>query len=129
MGKSTRTFTTDEAKAYLIQNFTPFSKDVAGIIERAFDEEWIDFFPRKGKVGGAFCCNLPMLKQSRVLTNFDGSLSDVVTLAHELGHAYHGHRIENHSPLNTCLLYTSISSVIVTAEALDTDIAACRPTP
>ena len=101
MGKSTRTFTTDEAKAYLIQNFTPFSKDVAGIIERAFDEEWIDFFPRKGKVGGAFCCNLPMLKQSRVLTNFDGSLSDVVTLAHELGHAYHGHRIENHSPLNT----------------------------
>ena len=101
MGKSTRSFTTDEAKAYLIQNFTPFSKDVAGIIERAFDEEWIDFFPRKGKVGGAFCCNLPMLKQSRVLTNFDGSLSDVVTLAHELGHAYHGHRIENHSPLNT----------------------------
>ena len=101
MGKSTRTFTTDEAKAYLIQNFTPFSKDVAGIIERAFDEEWIDFFTRKGKVGGAFCCNLPMLKQSRVLTNFDGSLSDVVTLAHELGHAYHGHRIENHSPLNT----------------------------
>ncbi len=101
MGKSTRTFTTDEAKAYLIQNFTPFSKDVAGIIERAFDEEWIDFFPRKGKVGGAFCCNLPMLEQSRVLTNFDGSLSDVVTLAHELGHAYHGHRIENHSPLNT----------------------------
>ena len=101
MGKSTRTFTTDEAKAYLIQNFTPFSKDVAGIIERAFDEEWIDFFPRKGKVGGAFCCNLPMLKQSRVLTHFDGSLSDVVTLAHELGHAYHGHRIENHSPLNT----------------------------
>lgn len=101
MGKSTRTFTIDEAKAYLIQNFTPFSKDVAGIIERAFDEEWIDFFPRKGKVGGAFCCNLPMLKQSRVLTNFDGSLSDVVTLAHELGHAYHGHRIENHSPLNT----------------------------
>ena len=101
MGKSTRTFTTDEAKAYLIQNFTPFSKDVAGIIERAFDEEWIDFFPRKGKVGGAFCCNLPMLKQSRVLTNFDGSLSDVVTLAHELGHAYHGHRIEHHSPLNT----------------------------
>ena len=101
MGESTRTFTVEEAKAYLIQNFTPFSKDVAGIIERAFDEEWIDFFPRKGKVGGAFCCNLPMLKQSRVLTNFDGSLSDVVTLAHELGHAYHGHRIENHSPLNT----------------------------
>ena len=101
MGKSSRTFTTEQAEEYLLKNFTPFSKDVAGIIKQAFDEDWIDFFPRKGKVGGAFCCNLPMLKQSRVLTNFDGSLSDVVTLAHELGHAYHGHRIENHSPLNT----------------------------
>lgn len=101
LGKSTRTFTIEEAKDYLITNFNTFSPEVAGIIERAFDEEWIDFFPRKGKVGGAFCCNLPMLKQSRVLTNFDGSLSDVVTLAHELGHAYHGHKIEKHSPLNT----------------------------
>lgn len=101
MGKSSRTFTPQQAKDYLIRNFEPFSSEVSNLIQRAFDEEWIDFFPRKGKVGGAFCCNLPMLKQSRVLTNFDGSLSDVVTLAHELGHAYHGHRIEQHSPLNT----------------------------
>ena len=101
MGKSSRTFTPQQAKDYLIRNFEPFSSEVSNLIQRTFDEEWIDFFPRKGKVGGAFCCNLPMLKQSRVLTNFDGSLSDVVTLAHELGHAYHGHRIEQHSPLNT----------------------------
>ena len=39
-------------------------------------------------------------KQSRVLTNFDGGLGDVVTLAHELGHAYHGLNIESHRPLN-----------------------------
>lgn len=101
MGQSGRTFTTQQAKEYLIQNFSTFSSEVSDLIQRAFDEEWIDFFPRKGKVGGAFCSNLPMLKQSRVLTNFNGSLSDVVTLAHELGHAYHGHCIEDHEPLNT----------------------------
>ncbi len=94
-------FTIEEAKDYLIKNFNSFSTDVADIVKYAYDGNWIDFYPRKGKVGGAFCANLPYLKQSRVLTNFDGSLSDVVTLAHELGHAYHGARIQELSILNT----------------------------
>lgn len=96
-----RKFTVEEAKTYLIDHFSPFANDLSSMIETAFDDAWIDFYPRNGKVGGAFCCNLPMIKQSRVLTNFDGSLGDVVTLAHELGHAYHGMMIEEHRPLNT----------------------------
>jgi len=98
---SSRSFTIEEAREYLVKNFDTFSTEVSDIVNRAYDEQWIDFYPRKGKVGGAFCSNLPYLKQSRVLTNFDGSLSDVVTLAHELGHAYHGSRIQDHSILNT----------------------------
>lgn len=94
-------YSLSDAKAYLLAHFTPFAKDLADMIERAFDEEWIDFFPRKGKVGGAFCYNLPYIKQSRVLTNYDGALGDIVTLAHELGHAYHGMMIEDHRALNT----------------------------
>lgn len=96
-----REFTVEEAKDYLLKHFGSFSKDLEELVERSFDEEWIDFFPRKGKVGGAFCANLSFIKQSRILTNFDGSLSSVITLAHELGHAYHGYIIENHLPLNT----------------------------
>lgn len=90
-----------DAKAYLVTHFKPFSEDMADMIETAFEKRWIDFYPRNGKVGGAFCANLPFLKESRILTNFDGTLSDVVTLAHELGHAYHGKMIETHRPLNT----------------------------
>ena len=100
VGNSSRTFTVEESKDYLIENFKTFSADLAEMTEEFFDKHYIDFYPRKGKVGGAFCANLPMIKQSRVLTNFTGSLSDVVTLAHELGHAYHGLHIENHHPLN-----------------------------
>ena len=74
---------------------------MAEIIERAYEEEWIDFFPRNGKVGGAFCASLDAKKQFRVLTNFDGSFSDVVTLAHELGHGYHDFMIFDNRPLNT----------------------------
>ena len=101
LGEETKTYRIEEAKEYLLKHFRPFAEDLADMMERAFDESWIDFFPRKGKVGGAFCANLSGVKQSRVLTNYDGALGDIVTLAHELGHAYHGMMIENHRPLNT----------------------------
>lgn len=100
MGENTVTYTVEEAKTYLIDHFKGFAPDIAALMERAFDEAWIDFYPHSGKVGGAFCENLPMIKQSRVLTNFDGAFGDIVTLAHELGHAYHGSQIESHRPLN-----------------------------
>ncbi|WP_167955959.1 M3 family oligoendopeptidase [Anaerosporobacter faecicola] len=100
LGESHEEYTPESAKAYLIKHFRNFADDLADMVEEAFDNSWIDFFPRKGKVGGAFCAGLPYVKQSRVLTNFDGSFSDVVTLAHELGHAYHNLQIQDHHVLN-----------------------------
>lgn len=97
---TSKSYTIEEARTILVENFSTFSPDLATLVERSFDEQWIDFDPRSGKVGGAYCHNLGMVKQSRILTNYDGSLSDIVTLAHELGHAYHGMHIENHAPLN-----------------------------
>ena len=96
-----RSFTAEEAHAYLVEHFESFAPDLAEMVDEAFKNEWIDFYSRPGKVGGAFCSNLPFLKQSRILTNFSGSFGSVVTLAHELGHAYHGMMIQNHRPLNT----------------------------
>ena len=102
MGKAGgKTFTAEESHAYLVEHFESFAPDLAEMVDEAFKNDWIDFYPRAGKVGGAFCSNLPFLKQSRVLTNFSGSFGSVVTLAHELGHAYHGMMIQDHRPLNT----------------------------
>ncbi len=100
MGESTTKFTVESARTYLVKHFRGFSEDLADMVDQAFEEEWIDFYPRKGKVGGAFCENMPFVKQSRIMTNFTGHLNDVVTLAHELGHAYHGLNIQEHLPLN-----------------------------
>ena len=100
IGESSRRFTIEESKEFLLENFKGFSEDLAEMTKEAYENNYIDFLPRKGKVGGAFCSNLPFIKQSRILTNFSGSLSDVVTIAHELGHAYHGLHIENHRVLN-----------------------------
>lgn len=101
LGSNDKKYTVDEAKDYLLNIFRKFDSDLENMVKRAFDEEWIDFFPRQGKVGGAFCAGLKGVNQSRVLTNFDGSFSDIVTLAHELGHAFHNLCIEDNAPLNS----------------------------
>ena len=100
MGKSDKTYTVEDAKNYLLGIFGQFDTELHDMVKCAFEERWIDFFPRDGKVGGAFDCGVPSAKQSRVLTNFDGSFSDVVTLAHELGHSFHDRQVFCHSVLN-----------------------------
>ena len=100
MGKSSTKFTAEAAKDYLVEQFSGFDQELADMVARAFDEEWIDFYPRDGKVGGAFCAGVECRKESRILTNFDGMFGDVVTLAHELGHAFHNQCIFSHRPLN-----------------------------
>ena len=100
MGDSSTVFTTEDAKAYLLKQFSTFDQELTDMVERAFDDAWIDFYPRSGKRGGAFCSGLRTLNESRILTNFDGMFTDVVTLAHELGHAFHNQCISAHRPLN-----------------------------
>lgn len=95
-----KTYTTQDARNYLVELFSTFDQEETDMIARAFDESWIDFYPHDGKVGGAFCAGLPTIRESRILTNFGGTLGDVVTLAHELGHAFHNHCLRNNSLLN-----------------------------
>ena len=100
MGKSDRTYTVEDAKEYLLGIFKGFDAELHDMVKTAFENGWIDFYPRENKVGGAFDCAVSSAKESRVLTNFDGSFSDIVTLAHELGHSFHDRQVFKNSPLN-----------------------------
>ncbi len=100
LGTADKTYTAEEAREYLVTCFAGFSQDLSDMMAEAFDNEWIDFYPRNGKRGGAFCAGVPSLKQSRILTNYDGSFAAIGTLAHELGHAYHNRQIETERILN-----------------------------
>lgn len=100
MGKSAAQYTAEDAKRILVELFSTFDQELADMVARAFDESWIDFYPRDGKTGGAFCAGVECIGQSRILTNFDGTFGSIVTLAHELGHAFHNQYIRAHRPLN-----------------------------
>lgn len=89
LGNATHKFSWSEARKFVCERFASFSPDLASFAERAFDRSWIDAEPRSGKVGGAFCMPVVGRDESRVLVNFDGSLEQLFTLAHELGHAFH----------------------------------------
>lgn len=100
MGKLTKTYSFEEAKDLVLDVYKSFSDPLYEMGKKAFEERWIDVLPHEGKVGGAFCAGIDNHKQSRILTNFTGSLGDVQTLAHELGHAYHGQVCLNNAILN-----------------------------
>ena len=91
MGRTDKVYSFDEARDFILQYFGKFSPDLHKMTETAFKNNWIDAEQREGKRGGAFCMGVPAVKESRILSNFDGSFDGVSTLAHELGHAFHNY--------------------------------------
>ncbi len=94
-------FDFEEGKAFVEKNFRKFSDNLANFALKAFDNNWIDVYPKEGKVGGAFCASIKDIKESRILLNYGNSFSDVVTMSHELGHGFHGECLNNETTLNS----------------------------
>jgi pepF/M3 family oligoendopeptidase len=121
--EAVRSFSFDEAEAFVVEQFATFSADLADLARRAFRQRWIDAEPRAGKRGGAFCAYLPLVQESRVLVNFDGSLDQVFTIAHELGHAYHNHCLQPRTPLQRLTPMTLAETASTLCETIVADAA------
>lgn len=78
------TYTVEEAREMLVRLMGQFTPEMGKFINNAFEQRWIDIYPREGKTGGAFCSPVHFADRSLVMTNFTGSFSDVSTIAHEL---------------------------------------------
>lgn len=106
-----------ETEAFIEENFGRYSEKMAAFARRTFKERWTDAEPRVGKVGGAYCTSIRP-GESRVLMNFDGSFTDVSTLAHELGHAYHNLCMADRTPLQKGIPMTLAETASIFCETL-----------
>lgn len=101
IGNTDMNFPYEKGKEFVYENFKTFSSNLADYAEKAFDNNWIDVKPKEGKVGGAFCHNLHAIGESRFMLNYGDKFNDVITLAHELGHGYHGQCLKDEKILNS----------------------------
>ncbi len=101
VGEVNKKYSYEEAQKVVVDNFRTFSDRLADFAKRAIENSWIDVYPREGKIGGAFCENLHAISQSRVMLNYGETFSDILTMAHELGHGFHDDCVVNESILNS----------------------------
>jgi len=123
VGGSERHYSWPETQAFVVEQFRTFSDRLAALAERAFKEGWIDAESRDGKRGGAFCMKVPAIKESRILCNFDGSLDQVFTVAHELGHGFHNDCLKDNTVLQNITPMTLAETASIFCETLMTEAA------
>ena len=128
LGRTDKVYSFDEARDFILKNFGKFSPDLRSMTETAFKKNWIDAEQREGKRGGAFCMGVPAIKESRILSNFDGSFDGVSTLSHELGHAFHNYcayeagktELQQLTPMTLAETASIMCETIVTEAVLST---------
>jgi len=91
-------YTFEEAKNLVIDSLKILGDDYNNVLNRAFNERWIDIYPNKGKRGGAYSGG-SYLTNPFLLLNFEGKYHDVSTLAHELGHSMHSYYSHKNNPV------------------------------
>ncbi|MEC1662777.1 M3 family oligoendopeptidase [Bacillus halotolerans] len=100
IGSAGKEYSYDEAANLIVSQFSTFGRKLSAFTEKAFRDRWIEAEDRSGKRVGGFCTSFPDSGESRIFMTFSGSASNVSTLAHELGHAFHQEAMLNVRPLN-----------------------------
>jgi oligoendopeptidase F len=117
--------TWDQGLAIVRDAFSSYSPQLAGVVEQALEQQWIDAEPREGKVGGAFCMSV-LKGRSLVLLNWSGSADSAQTTAHELGHAYHNTTLAERTPLQRRLPMALAETASIFCETLVVENALSR---
>lgn len=95
LGQATKEYGYEEGAALILEQFRRFSPKMADFAETAFRQRWIEAEDRPGKRPGGFCTSFPLSRATRIFMTYAGTASNVSTLAHELGHAYHQHVMDD----------------------------------
>jgi oligoendopeptidase F len=116
-------FDYQQAEEIITKAYSHFSPEYAEAVKEMFQKHRIDIKPRFGKRNGAFCASHYKAKSAYILQSFNGTLSDVFTLAHELGHATHDWYMSRHQTMfNTSVPSTVAETASIFGELLLTDL-------
>ncbi|MEE9441618.1 MAG: M3 family oligoendopeptidase [candidate division Zixibacteria bacterium] len=124
IGETEKKIEYNEACDFVVEHLTSFSPEMGKFARRVIDERWIEAEDRPGKAAGGFCSGLPLKKQSRIFMTFSGNYEEIMTLAHEIGHAYHSYVLyeqpyfARNYPFNLAETASTFNELLVTDAAL-----------
>lgn len=87
-----------EAQSLVRNSFSASYPELGSFAKSAFEKKWVDWEPREGKRPGGFCTGSLLTKESRIFMTYNETIGDVLTLAHEAGHAFHSYVMRDIRP-------------------------------
>lgn len=123
ISNASHTMSYDEGANFIEEQFRRFSPKLAVFTRTAFEQNWIEAEDRTGKRPGGFCTSFPLKKQSRIFMTYSGTASNLATLAHELGHAYHQHVMNDLPPMSQNYAMNVAETASTFAEMIVADAA------
>lgn len=109
-----------KAKTIVQASFTQAYPALGEFLQTIFVKNWIDWTPRTGKRPGGFCTGSQLTNESRIFMTYNHTMGDVLTLAHEAGHAFHSHIMrdlclyERHYPMTLAETASTFAEMILT---------------
>ncbi|WML40642.1 M3 family oligoendopeptidase [Neobacillus sp. OS1-2] len=122
-GKTESKVSYQEGAKFIEENFALFGDKLAAFTKNAFEEQWVEAEDRPAKAPGGFCTDFPESKQSRIFMTYSGTPSNVSTLAHELGHAFHSFTMRDVPFLNCNYAMNVAETASTFAEMIVADAA------
>lgn len=116
-----------QCREIVMQGYNAFSPEAGKIVEQFFAKKWIDAEVRDGKQGGGFCCETTPELHPYILVNYTGSMRDVMTVAHELGHGMHQHLsrragiLESNAPLTMAECASVFGEMLIFEKILENE--------
>ena len=107
-------YSPDEAQKHVLASVGLLGPAYSAVVQRAFQERWIDFFPTDGKRSGAYSNGGAYDVHPYMLLNYLGQYNDVSTLAHELGHTMHSYHSNKTQPYSLSSYHTFVAEVAST---------------
>lgn len=121
--ESTQSFSYQEGAEFILEHFKKFGPELEKFSREAFEKGWIEAEDRPNKRPGGFCTGLPLTEESRIFMTYSGSMSNVATLAHELGHAFHSHALRPVHAINRSYAMNVAETASTLAEMIVADAA------